>query len=237
MRGAVVGSDDSAALSGLAVIAHELKNPISLMRQLSLILSIEGLSENDKRNYQKQLLVTADRALSLTTDLTKSFNLQPSLFPLEPVNPFSVCQVVANETFIMTKIYGRNISWPKARRNTLMIANAKLLERVLANFINNAIRYTEPDVPIVVGVKQMTDSVRLSVRDFGPQLKKEEYRRIVDDLESMKQIRTRPDSSGLGIYLAAKFAEAMKGKVGLVRHRDGVTFFVEVPKSMQMSWL
>jgi integral membrane sensor signal transduction histidine kinase len=48
-------------------------------------------------------------------------------------------------------------------------------------------------------------------------------------------VRTRPESSGLGIYVANQFARAMNGRIGLIRHRDGLTFYVEMPISRQLS--
>lgn len=64
-----------------------------------------------------------------------------------------------------------------------------------------------------------------------------EYRRLTDEMEKRKSIRTRPESSGLGIYVASQFAQAMDGEIGLIRHRDGLTFYVELPLSRQLSWL
>jgi len=64
-----------------------------------------------------------------------------------------------------------------------------------------------------------------------------EYRRLLGELETKKTVKSRPNSSGLGIFLASEFARTMHGQIGLTRHRDGVTFYVELPVSRQMSWL
>lgn len=229
--------DQFLALPSLSVAAHELKSPIALMRQLSLLLEDNEISSEQRADFQNQLVVISDRALKLTTDLTQAANLQPELFPLEPVNPFAICRKLAYETKPLAKLYNRQINWPKSRRSLLAVANSQLLTRILANFIDNAMKYTEPDIPIAVQIRQSTDKVRLAVRDFGPRLTKREYQQMVDEMEQLKKTRTRPESSGLGIFLAAKFAESMHGKIGLVRHRDGVTFFVELPLSRQMSML
>lgn len=225
-------------LPSLSVAAHELKSPITLMRQLSLVLQDDGLSSAEKSRYQQQLIATADRALLLTTDLSHAANLQPSLFPLESVNPLAICQSIAREIDPLMKIYDRNIAWPKAsRKTTLVVANPRLLGRVVANFIDNALRYTEADIPIRVNIGQSGETVRVGVRDYGPQMTRSDYQRLLSEVEQMKTIRTRPESSGLGIFIASQFARAMQGSIGLIRHRDGVTFYVDLPVSRQTSWL
>ena len=41
----------------------------------------------------------------------------------------------------------------------------------------------------------------------------------------------RPQSSGLGLFVAGQFAQAMQGSVGATRHRDGATFYVDMHAS------
>lgn len=222
----------------VSVAAHELKSPIALMRQLSLVLSDDSLPETTREKYHRQLIMTADRALQLTNDLTQVANLQASLFPLEPVNPLAVCRAMAEEVRPLSWLYQREIAWPKASRQALLVvANPRLLGRIVVNFIDNAVKYTEEAVPIEVSVRRRGEMVRVGVRDYGPQMTKREYRRLVDEMERMKSVRTRPESSGLGVFIASQFARAMNGTTGLVRHRDGVTFYVELPMSQQTSWL
>ena len=112
-----------------------------------------------------------------------------------------------------------------------------MLGRILANFLNNALKYTEDDSEIKVSVTAAKEAVRLSVRDFGPMMSLKEYRRLLDEMDARKTVRTRPESSGLGIYVASQFARAMNGQIGLIRHRDGLTFYVEMPISRQLSLL
>ncbi len=229
---------DFGGLPSVLVAAHELKTPLSLIRQLTLMLGDDLTSEADKKQIQQRIVQTSEQALQLTVDLANSANLTPSLFPLEPVNPLALCQQMAAETRFNAVLYGRKISWPRSGRNSrLILANRTLLGRILANFLNNALKYTEDDSEIKVSVKAVGGAVRLSVRDFGPMMSLKEYRRLLDEMDARKTVRTRPESSGLGIYVASQFARAMNGQIGLIRHRDGLTFYVEMPISRQLSLL
>lgn len=230
---------DVGGLPSIVVAAHELKAPLALIRQLTLLL--DDLGDEAKAGYiRKQIVQTSDQALQLANDLANVGNLSPTLFPLEPVNPLSVCRQIALEMKPMISLYNRQISWPKINRphsSKLILANRKLLERILINFLYNAMKYTEQDTKIAVKMMQYQDKVRISVRDFGPMMSLREYRQLLNEMEMRKTVRTRPESSGLGIYVANQFAHAMCGQIGLIRHRDGLTFYVDLPISHQMSLL
>ena len=238
MAGREWSDADFGGLPSVLVAAHELKTPLSLIRQLTLMLGDDLTSEADKKQIQQRIIQASEQALQLTVDLANSANLTPSLFPLEPVNPLAICQQMAAETRFNVVLYGRKISWPRSGRNSrLILANRTLLGRILANFLNNALKYTEDGSEIKVSVTAAKEAVRLSVRDFGPMMSLKEYRRLLDEMELRKTVRTRPESSGLGIYVASQFARAMNGQIGLIRHRDGLTFYVDMPISRQLSLL
>ena len=238
MAGKEWSDADFGGLPSVLVAAHELKTPLSLIRQLTLMLGDDLTSEVDKKQIKQRIVQTSEQALQLTVDLANSANLTPSLFPLEPVNPLAICQQMAVETRFNAVLYGRKISWPRSGRNSrLILANRTLLGRILANFLNNALKYTEDDSEIKVSVKAVGGAVRLSVRDFGPMMSLKEYRRLLSEMDARKTVRTRPESSGLGIYVASQFARAMNGQIGLIRHRDGLTFYVDMPISRQLSLL
>ena len=238
MAGKEWSDADFGRLPSVLVAAHELKTPLALIRQMALLLDDDLTSAADKKQIHQRIIQTSEQALQLTVDLANSANFTPSLFPLEPVNPLALCQQIAAETRLNAALYGRKISWPRGgRNNRLILANRTLLGRILANFLNNALKYTEDGSEIKVSVTAAKEAVRLSVRDFGPMMSLREYRRLLDEMDARKTVRTRPESSGLGIYVASQFARAMNGQIGLIRHRDGLTFYVDMPISRQLSLL
>ncbi|OYW41988.1 hypothetical protein B7Z28_01905, partial [Candidatus Saccharibacteria bacterium 32-45-3] len=175
---------DFAGLSSLTVAAHELKSPITLMRQLALALGNGELTDGERRSYSDRLVLMADRSLRLTSELAQASNLQPSLFPLEPTNPMSVCQSLNSYVGALAKMYGRSIIWPTGHKVRLVSANRQLLSSIIGNFIDNAFRYSQDDRPISVSFSEKQGRVRISVRDFGPRMSLVEYRRLVDEMES-----------------------------------------------------
>jgi two-component system sensor histidine kinase SaeS len=221
--------------------AHELKAPLSLIRQLALRLDDTGVTSEQQRLVH-QLTLTTERALRLTTDMTKAARLQDAMFALEPLNPEQVCRDIIHELTPLFEAHGRQIAFGKARRlqSLLLVGNRDLLRRILTNFSDNALHYTDVGsiVQLQVTALKKSGRVRIGVRDFGPALSPDMWKTLRRRIGvSAQSVSARPQSSGLGLYLAGQFAEAMDAEIGVTRHRDGATFYVDLQASQQMSLL
>lgn len=220
-----------------SVAAHELKSPLALIRQLADVADLDSYSRQEITELFDKIHLTSERALRLTTDLTKAHRLEDSLFDLEPINPLSICEEVADELTPLFKARGKRIEVSRRRSVPLIVAHRDLLRRILLNFADNALNYAEDDSPVVLSTITASHGsrVRLGVRDFGPGLPSD----IKRDMRSSRlaPISRRPASSGLGIYLAGQFAEVMNARIGTISHRDGASFYVECESSSQLRLL
>ena len=220
--------------------AHELKSPLALIRQLALGIEAGNYSAKDTAKIARQISLTSERALRLTTDLTKSARLEDSLFTCEPLNPLSLCEEVVEELQPLYRAKGRVLYLEPRSRPLLGLANKDLLRRILLSFADNALHHTTNDtaVTLTANTRDHGRTIRLGVRDRGPALPANVWKRLDMTLGSTLQpMHLRPNSSGLGIYIASQFADAMNAEVGAVRHRDGATFYVEIAASTQLRLL
>lgn len=227
-------------LSSIIAAAHELKSPLSLIRQLSLALEQEDVSQNDRERLLHQITLTSERALSLTSDLTKVARLSDAMFQLEPINPQQLCEDVVSELTPLFSAHNRSLRVVKRKRSPLLIANRDLLRRIIVNFSDNALYYSEDNnvVNITIQALNVGKTIRLGVRDYGPALPKNIIKTLGSKLIlANSPVYARPQSSGLGIYIASQFAVAMNGKIGVTRHHDGATFYVDLQASQQLSLL
>ncbi len=234
------GGNDFIAVTPLTAAAHELKAPLALTRQLALRLENPELSEAERARLLHQIVLTSERALRLTSDLTKSARLEDALFQLEPLNPEQICRDIVSELTPLFEAYGRSVKVSGRRHPLLLVANRDLLRRILLSFSDNALHYSQPGSAVRLQIQafRKAGTVRVGVRDFGPALSSDMWRQLQAKLGSSAQtVHARPESSGLGLYIAGQFADVMQGKIGAVRHRDGATFYVELPASHQLSLL
>lgn len=224
------------ALPSLQVAAHELKAPLTLVRQLSQALSSGDCSPEQIQELSRRIGLTSERALRLTTDLTRSARLDGVLFELEPINPLSLCHDVVADLAPLYQARGRELRLTRRQRPVpLVVAHRDLLRRILTNFADNALYYAEDDHPVEVSLahRRQADMIRLGVRDYGPGLARD-IRRHVRTGRLAEQLTYRPAGSGLGLYIAQQFAVAIGATVGATAHRDGASFYVDVPRSTQL---
>lgn len=214
---------------GMMSAAHELKAPTALMRQLALELR-DSTADEAHRKLIDQLILTSERSLRLTSNLTKSARLDEGLFELEPLNAQQMCEEVAHELAPLYRAYGRRIDVRTRRKPPLVVANRELLRRVLLGFGDNALQYGTGEAPVVLTVERMHRRVTVGVRDTGPVLP---HRSV----PVASVVTGRPASSGLGLMIAERFAAAMQSHIGTRRHRDGMTFYINMMMSEQLALL
>jgi signal transduction histidine kinase len=219
------------------VVAHELKAPLSLVRQLALSLDFEE-DITGAREVGRQIAATSERALQQVNDLTRVARLEDALFEMEPVNPRVVCDEVVGELWRLFEFNRRELRIDYRNKRRLVVANPQLLHSVVYNFCLNAMNYGGEELPSEITVIDRANKIRIAVRDYGPAVPTKIWREIKDGFVN-KPVATpmRPGSSGLGLYIAAKFANYMGSDFGLIRHRDGTSFYIDLPVSGQLSFL
>lgn len=241
----IAGEDRSVDLtldSSLLAVAHELKSPLCLVRQLSLFLGNEpSLSPAETKKYLQQIVAVSERGLRLATDLSRVGNLNQLEFNLEPLSPTEVCRQVAQELAGYYQInQKRLVVRSRYRQHYLAMANYDLLKSVLINFCDNALHYADQKHPVEINVSlhKKPQKIRIAVRDYGPRLPLKVWRGLKGRQPiALGADTSRPLSSGLGLYLASQFAGAMQADIGGVAHADGATFFIDLDVSKQLSLL
>lgn len=236
--GIVDGSGERGRITSIGVAAHELKSPLALLRQLSLELGQDGITETERLRIIEQMTLTTEKALRLTSDLTRAEG-QSTLFDLSPVNPMDVARDVRSELQSLYRARGRTLRVSRIRNLPPVIANRDLLRRILLNFADNALHYADVNGAVELQAQLLEDrsTVRLSVRDHGPHMPIANWRKLVTSLHAGQSVHARPQSSGLGLYISHEFALAMNAHIGAIRHQDGASFYVELPVSRQLTLL
>lgn len=218
-------------VSCILVAAAELKRPLVEMRQLAL--SFDEMNETNER-LREEMVGVSDRAIRQVNDLMKIRKLENGLFEMEPVAVRAVCDEVTHELAYLFRFNQRDLFIKYSNRSRLVTANRELLKSVIYNFLLNAMHYSGSEVRSELIVKDYRDKVRVMIRDYGPALPIDVWKEMKRGwISKPASIAMRPGSSGLGLYIASKFSRYMNAEVGAVRHRDGTSFYVNLPVSRQ----
>ena len=219
-------------VDGILVAAHELKAPLAVLRQLAL--SFDGMNVKNE-HIRAEMVQVSERAIRQVNDLTKVRRLEDGMFEMEPVAVRAVCDDVTKELRYLFDD-ARQLEVKYVNRAKLVNANRDLLHSVIYNFLINALHYADAGSHTKLRVQDSRGRVRVAIRDYGPALPVDIWRELKRGyIEKPVSVAMRPSSSGLGLYIASKFSRYMGAEVGAVRHRDGTSFYVELPISKQAS--
>ena len=220
-------------VDGILVAAHELKAPLAVLRQLAF--AFDGAGTRDE-HIRSEMVSVSERAIKQVNDLAKVRRLEDGLFVMEPVAVREVCDAVSRELSYLFRYNQRDLFVKYTNKSKLVTANRELLYSVVYNFLLNAMHYSGEETRAELVVKDFRDKVKVIVRDYGPALPMDVWREMKRGwVEKPTSIAMRPGSSGLGLFIASRFSRYMGANVGAIRHRDGTSFYVELPISKQAS--
>lgn len=227
-QAASLAESDRIRAALLAALSHDLRTPLA-----SIKASVSTLRQTDIRLSvadRADLLATVeegtdrlDRLISNLLDMTRvnTGTLRPALRPvsLDEVAPLVVRDVDDGE-LLRLEI---------DEKLPLVVADAALLERVLANLVTNALRYSPRGWPPALRARVADDVMQVDVVDHGPGVTDDDRTRI---FQPFQQFGTKRKGSGVGLGLAVAkgFVDAMGGRLlAMPTLGGGLTMRVELP--------
>lgn len=194
----------------VANVSHDLRTPLaSLHGYLETLLLKEGtLTPEEQRNYLEIATKHSERLGKLVSELFELAKLD-SRETQPQIEPFSLGELVQDviQKFRLPAEKKR-IGLRSELRNDLPFISADigLIERVLDNLIENALRYTPEGGTITVALIPNHDRVAIQVTDTGCGIPKEELPYIFDRFYRVEK-HERSDGAGLGLAIAKRILE------------------------------
>lgn len=214
----------------VAEIVHDLKSPLSAITLEAILLEdklvrgerVGGLHSIARINHNVAFL---DR---LILDLLDCCSLTTGEFQLyrEPTELRTLLEHVIDR---LVSAPNRPRVVLDAREPVTMLIDGLRIERVVANLLDNAFKYTPPSSDIVVRLSSYRGGAGISIIDSGPGIEPSELAHIFDRYRRADTARGRT-GSGLGLYVCKKIVEAHGGQIGVESIRGaGSRFFFELP--------
>jgi len=114
----------------------------------------------------------------------------------------------------------------------MLQVDAVLIERVLCNLLENAVKYTPPGTPIEIAAQASSEWVRVTIDDRGPGLPKGREQAIFQMFERGRKEAATP-GVGLGLAICRAIVEAHGGTIrGETRAQGGARFTFELPRGV-----
>ena len=112
----------------------------------------------------------------------------------------------------------------------VVLADAPLLERVVANLLTNALKYSAEDAPVTARLARKESAVELDVIDHGIGIAPESVKMLFDRYYRTTEGEARAKGLGLGLYIARLIVEAHGGRIDVSSELGkGSTFRLILP--------
>ena len=208
-------------------LAHELRTPLAGIRALTEY----GLSHNDPQVWREQLHSIAqsqerashllDQLLALALAQEAREVLQPQALRLDEVARDALMRHLPRADAQGVDLGGRGLD-----AKVGVMAQRALIEGVLDNLIDNALRYarpagTEPGRVTVEIVSEPHTGVRLSVLDNGPGIGAAERERLLNRWSQGQAGEALGQGSGLGLAIVAEYARILGATLSLDAGEEG----------------
>lgn len=218
----------------LAMLGHELRNPLAPIRNACALLERETMTERGRQALgigRRQL----QQMTRLIDDLLEVSRVRRGLIRLrtESVMLQHVMYAAAEGVDGLLAARGQHVAFEMPQRAVRLTADPVRIAQIVENMLTNASKYSEPGSEIVVRVLQGASDATIEVQDRGIGIAPENLVRVFSLFTQVEPTIDRPRGGlGIGLALVKRLAELHGGSVaarseGLGR---GSTFAVRLPR-------
>jgi two-component system sensor histidine kinase KdpD len=195
----------------LAAVSHDLRTPLAGIKASVSSLRSEDVewSEEDRAELLASIEDGADRLHQLVGNLLDMSRLHTgTVTPL--IREIDLDEVVPKSLGGVPQDQAERVALEVPESLPMVAVDPGLLERVVANVVENAVKYSPAPAPVRVSASALGDRVELRVVDRGPGVPEATKERMFEPFQRLGDA-PRGLGVGLGLAVARGFAEAMGG--------------------------
>jgi signal transduction histidine kinase len=221
----------------VANAAHELRTPLTVERALlQVALADPDASAASLRAACEELLASGRDHERLLDSLLTLATSERGMSRREPIGLAAVAEAVLESS--RPEIEQRSLTVIAELRPTTIDGDRVLIESLVANLVDNAVRYSEPEGRVEVGTSVDAGHPVLTVVNSGPQVPADEIERLFEPFRRLTTDRTTADGHhGLGLSIVRAVATAHRATLAATPGPDGgLAITVTFPNAGE-SWL
>ena len=212
----------------IANVSHDFKTPLSVIRNYSEAIYDDIIEEKEKKEYLKGIIQEVDRLNILVMDILQLSKLQGGKDILRK-EYFNLSDFLLDfRSAFKIQIQNKNIKFSiKSFDSSIgILADRNYLYRVVYNFIDNAIKFSNEDGTIELNSIESEDVIKICVKDNGKGIE-ENY---IDDIWQRYYKNKKSGGMGIGLAICSEVLRLHNFKYGVISHVDnGTEFFFTIP--------
>ncbi|NTV10896.1 MAG: response regulator [Zoogloea sp.] len=214
----------------LAAASHDLRQPVQSLVMFNAVLS-QRLAGHPAETVVKHMGASLDALQRLLSDLLEVSRLDAGSVQTHP-QPVALGPLIDRlVTECTPRARSQGLRLRQVRTSTWTVSDPVLLERILRNLLENALRYTERG-SILVGVRRHANGLRLCVVDSGIGIAPDQQALIFQEFYQVGNPgRNRDKGLGLGLAIVSRLCALLEHRIAVTSAPGrGSCFWVELPR-------
>jgi len=226
--------------SGVAALSHDLRRPLSAIQGNleTLLESGHKLTHIDSQRFMSVALRSTKSAANLVNDIHHLSAIEVSGQKLQE-EAFSLSDLVMDLTMAMKPQFDeKRISLLASvpPRLPMVMGHLALIERLIGNLLDNALRYTDSGGSIHVALEGEQNRCRITVSDTGCGIEEKDLPNVQKEFVRGFTARNKSGGTGLGLAIARRIAETHGSELKiLTRPGEGTAVIFDLRYAVQPS--
>lgn len=219
----------------LNMASHELRAPMTAIKgYISMIIEGDaGVIPEKARGFLTDAQGVTDRLIRLVNNMLNVSRIEENrmVFQVEEVSLSEVCREAHSEfqgEAVRKGLEFKLVNPPEVKDR--VVVDPDRIHEVVANFISNAIKYTEKGSVSITLSNSNEEHIRCEVSDTGPGISSEEQQKLFQKFVRAESAIGKTVGTGLGLYISKLLVTKFGGTTGLQSEvGKGSTFWFELP--------
>jgi signal transduction histidine kinase len=229
---------DAARAELLAVVTHELRTPLAVVRAyVDLLADTAANGVGADPDARGQVVLWRDAATDQVTRLDRLVDSILASVRGEGLTglqrePFDVVASIGNTVGMLAMLLRtRAVRWNPPQGEFVARGDEARFRQVLEQLLDNEAKYAPPDFAVSIGVWRVADEVQVYITDDGPGVPIADWEAVFQPYVRVDRARSR--GSGIGLFAARRLMEAMGGRVWIEKNGYGGSRFMIALPSVQ----
>lgn len=215
----------------LGMVAHDLRNPISAIESLAMIMELDDL-DDDMQDNMNMIKASCIKARTIIEDLLEvARNDDPTFMETVHLNINALLQGIVSE-------------WNSRKNNNEVVfsspdyplyadINPEKFHRVIDNLVSNAIKFSADGDKIELYLHHQNNYIYIEVKDYGMGIPQHMLPYIFDRFSKAGRTGTRGEqSTGLGLSIVRQIVENHQGTIEVCStENEGSSFKIQLPQT------
>lgn len=220
----------------VSIVAHQLKNPISIIKGYLEVLASEDLGKvNEKqKEYLQDSIENVKRMSKIVSYLLDISKIEEGKYQLkqERFSFIDIVKGVIKDLAIWAQASNSELIFEQAEDLPDAFSDPGKMREVVENLISNSLKYHTPGAgKITISLKKKGKFLLFSCQDEGIGISKEDSKKVFSKFyRSEKALELDPSGTGLGLHINKAIVELSGGKIWYEQNKgSGITFYFTVP--------